>query len=143
MLFTGVVFIWFLQILIMSKRISVYGYDGYLDQDSKGRNFDDILAATAQQDVYGITFRSLKRTKSGSLPKQLPSMLNLKYIDLTSCHLTELPDTLLSMKTLMTLKLAKNNITALPTNWKHLASVLRELNVCDNPLVSLSETLQT
>ena len=126
----------------MSKRLSVYGYDGYLDQDSKGRSFDEILTATVQQDVCGITFRSLKRTKSGSLPKQLPSMLSLKYIDLTSCHLTELPDTLLSMKTLMTLKLAKNNITALPTNWEHLGGVLRELNVCDNPLVSLSETLQ-
>ena len=126
----------------MSKRISVYGYDGYLDQDSKGRSFDEILAATEQQDVCGITFRSLKRTKSGSLPKELPNMLNLKYVDLTSCHLTELPDNLLSMKTLMTLKLAKNNITTLPTNWGHLADVLRELDLCDNPLVSLSETLQ-
>ena len=123
----------------MKKRINVYGYDGYLDQDNKGRSFDDILASTAGQDVCGITFRSLKRNKSDALPKVLPSMVNLKYIDLTSCHLTEFPDKLLSVNTLTVLKLAKNDFASLPTDWKSLPDGLRDLDLSDNPLVSLGQ----
>ena len=67
-------------------------------------------------------------------------MVNVREVDLTSCHLTEFPDSLLSMSSLTTIKLAKNDISQLPTNWLNLKNSLRGLDLQDNPLVTLNRT---
>ena len=85
-------------------------------------------------NLPNLTYLDLYCNKIGLLPKEIKTLIRLKYLNIQNCHFKVLPEELYELEDLETLILSNNPITKISSNIKNL----KQLKVLDLQNTSIS-----
>lgn len=104
--------------------LTLANYQEYTDLDAALENPGAVIKLT------------LRKKKYREFPKQILSMKNLQYLDISKNIIKELPDSIVVLKNLQILIVSSTKLERLPKNIGQLKN-LKQLNVNQNNLTTL------